>query len=45
MDSRGRLFVGDRSNNRIVLFDQDGRQLDVWRQFSRPSGIYIDKRT
>ncbi len=44
MDSRGRLFVGDRSNNRIVIFDQDGTQLDVWRQFSRPSGIYIDKR-
>ena len=44
MDSHGRLFVGDRSNNRIVIFDQEGRQLDVWRQFSRPSGIYIDKR-
>src|SRR5258705_5276685 len=44
MGSRGRLFVGDRSNNRIVIFDQEGRQLDVWRQFSRPSGIYIDKR-
>ncbi len=44
MDSRGRLFVGDRSNNRIVIFDQEGRQLAVWRQFSRPSGIYIDKR-
>jgi streptogramin lyase len=44
MDSRGRLFVGDRSNNRIVIFDQEGTQLDVWRQFSRPSGIYIDKR-
>jgi streptogramin lyase len=44
MDSRGRLLVGDRGNNRIVIFDQDGRQLDVWRQFSRPSGIYIDTR-
>ena len=44
MDSRGRLFVGDRSNNRIVIFDQEGKQLDVWRQFSRPSGIYIDKK-
>jgi sugar lactone lactonase YvrE len=43
MDSRGRLFVGDRGNNRIVIFDQDGRPLAVWRQFSRPSGIYIDK--
>ena len=24
MDSRGRLFVGDRQNNRIQIFDQDG---------------------
>ena len=42
MDSRGRLFVGDRSNNRIVIMDQDGKILDTWYQFSRPSGIYID---
>ncbi len=41
MDSRGRLFVGDRSNNRIQVFDQDGRFLEEWRQFGRPSGIYI----
>ena len=41
MDSRGRLFVGDRENNRIQIFDQDGRYLDEWRQFGRPSGIYI----
>ena len=24
MDSRGRIFVADRSNNRIQLFDQEG---------------------
>jgi sugar lactone lactonase YvrE len=42
-DSRGRLFVGDRSNNRIQIFDQNGTLLDTWTQFSRPSGIYIDK--
>jgi hypothetical protein len=42
MDSRGRLFVGDRSNNRIQIFSQDGKLLDIWPQFSRPSGIYID---
>ena len=41
MDSQGRLFVGDRENNRIQIFDQDGRHLDEWRQFGRPSGIYI----
>ena len=42
MDSRGRLFVGDRGNNRIKIFDQDGKLLDTWYQFSRPSGIYVD---
>ncbi len=42
-DSRGRLFVADRSNNRIQIFDQDGKFLAEWKQFSRPSGIYIDR--
>jgi sugar lactone lactonase YvrE len=41
MDSRGRLFVGDRENNRIQIFDQEGTPLDEWRQFGRPSGIFI----
>jgi len=43
MDSKGRLYVGDRNNNRIQIFDQNGKYLGEWRQFSRPSGIYIDK--
>jgi sugar lactone lactonase YvrE len=43
MDSRGRLFVGDRENNRIQIFDQDGTFIDQWRQFGRPSGIYITR--
>jgi hypothetical protein len=43
MDSRGRLFVGDRENNRIQIFDQQGTYLDEWRQFGRPSGIFITR--
>jgi DNA-binding beta-propeller fold protein YncE len=43
MDSRGRLFIGNRNNNRIDIFDQEGKFLESWPQFSRPSGIYIDK--
>ena len=43
LDSRGRLFVADRNNNRIQIFDQDGKFLTQWKQFSRPSGIFIDK--
>ena len=42
MDSRGRLFVGDRGNNRIKILDQNGTLLDTWYQFSRPSGVFID---
>jgi sugar lactone lactonase YvrE len=44
MDSKGRLFVGDRNNNRIQVFDQNGKFLTEWKQFSRPSGLYIDKK-
>ena len=43
MDSRGRLFVADRGNDRVQIFDQQGRLLAIWRQFSRPSGLYIDR--
>ena len=43
MDSRGRLFIADRGNRRIQIFDQDGKLLDTWYQFSRISGLYIDR--
>ena len=43
MDSRGRLFLGDRQNNRIEIFDQDGNYIEQWFQFSRPSGVFVDK--
>lgn len=42
MDSQGRLFIADRSNNRLQIYDQSGNLLDTWYQFSRISGIYID---
>ena len=43
MDSKGRLFVADRGNNRIQIFDQDGNFIAQWHQFGRPSGIFISK--
>ncbi len=43
MDSKGRLYVGDRDNNRIQIFTQDGKLLGQMKQFGRPSGIAIDK--
>jgi DNA-binding beta-propeller fold protein YncE len=42
-DSQERLYVGDRSNNRIQILDKNGKYIDEWKQFSRPSGIFIDR--
>ena len=43
MDSQGRLFVGDRANQRIQILDLSGTHLATWTQFGSPSGIYIDE--
>jgi DNA-binding beta-propeller fold protein YncE len=40
-DSRGRVFVADRGNQRVQIFDAEGNYLDEWKQFGRPSGILI----
>ena len=42
LDSSGRVFVADRGNNRIQIFDADGKYIAEWKRFGRPSGIYID---
>ena len=41
-DSQGRLFVADRGNVRIQIFEQDGTFVTEWKQFGRLSGIFID---
>ncbi|MBM3778510.1 MAG: hypothetical protein FJW23_09765 [Acidimicrobiia bacterium] len=43
IDSQGRLFVGDRTNLRIQIFDQEGKFLEEWKQFGAPSEIFIDR--
>jgi sugar lactone lactonase YvrE len=44
IDSRGRIFVADRGNNRIQIFDQEGKHLATWLQFGTPSGIAFDDK-
>jgi DNA-binding beta-propeller fold protein YncE len=45
IDPTGRVFVGDRGNNRIQIFDQDGKSLSTpWTQFGKPSGIAFDDK-
>ncbi|HUA82411.1 MAG TPA: peptidyl-alpha-hydroxyglycine alpha-amidating lyase family protein [Bryobacteraceae bacterium] len=42
-DTAGRLLVADRMNNRVEIFDQDGNFIAAWTQFSRPSGVFVDR--
>jgi DNA-binding beta-propeller fold protein YncE len=42
VDSRGRVLVGDRENDRIQIFDQEGRLLEVWPGFA-PYGLAFDR--
>ena len=44
-DARGRLWVADRGNHRIEIFDQDGKYLESRYAFSRPSGFFIKGST
>ena len=41
--SKGYVYVADRQNNRVQVFDQDGDFIAAWRQFGQPSSVYVDK--
>ena len=41
--SRGRVYVADRRNNRIQVFDQDGTFIVEWKQFGQPSSVFVGK--
>lgn len=43
IDNEGRLYVGDRWNDRIQVFDESGKLLSILTQFGRPSGCYVDR--
>lgn len=37
----GRVFVADRQNERLQIFDPDGSYLDEWNDVQRPQDIYM----
>src|ERR1700742_1865168 len=43
IDAAGHIYVADRENDRLQIFDQDGKFIAEWKQFGRPSGVFIDK--
>jgi DNA-binding beta-propeller fold protein YncE len=43
VDRRGRLLVADRENDRVQIFDQDGKLLEVWpTELIGPAFFYVD---
>ncbi|MGI8979189.1 MAG: peptidyl-alpha-hydroxyglycine alpha-amidating lyase family protein [Pirellulaceae bacterium] len=41
VDAKKRIFVGDRENNRIQVFDLEGKPLAIWRGYA-PYGLAFD---
>ena len=41
IDSKGLIYVGERNNARIQVFDRDGNSLAQWRNLFNPWGLWI----
>lgn len=41
-DGQGNVYVADRENHRIQIFDPDGNLKSQWHNMHRPCGLYID---
>ena len=44
MDSKGMLYVADRNNVRVQVFDQKGKFLAEWRDLITPWGFHVTKK-
>ena len=43
LDRRGRLLVADRENDRVQIFDQDGKLLSIWStELIGPAFFFVD---
>ncbi len=43
-DADGLVYVADRENHRIQIFDGEGRYQDQWNNLHRPCGLFTDRR-
>ena len=41
LDKAGRVFVADRENHRVQIFDGQGKLLAIWNNIHRPCGLHI----
>ncbi len=44
IDSNGYVYIGDRENHRVQIFDANGNYETQWVNMSRAAAVYIDKR-
>lgn len=44
IDSNGYVYIGDRENHRVQIFDENGNYQTQWVNMSRAAAVYIDKR-
>jgi DNA-binding beta-propeller fold protein YncE len=43
-DAEGWVYVADRENHRVQVFDPHGRYETQWNNMHRPSGLFLDPR-
>ncbi len=43
-DSDGLVYVADRENHRVQIFDENGRYQGQWNNLHRPCGLWSDRR-
>src|SRR2546422_7878588 len=41
--SRAWVYIADRKNDRIQVFDQEGKFIAAWKQFGQPSSVFVGK--
>jgi uncharacterized sulfatase len=43
LDAKGRVYVGDRENNRVQVFDGEGKFLAVFKESGAPYGLFLSE--
>jgi DNA-binding beta-propeller fold protein YncE len=43
-DTEGLVYVADRENHRVQIFDGQGRYLGQWNNLHRPCGLHMDRK-
>jgi DNA-binding beta-propeller fold protein YncE len=41
LDAKGRVYVGDRENNRVQIFDAEGKFIEQWKDSGAPYGLFL----